>query len=60
MENIRKQVQKMGYPVNGKLRRCPDDTETQCRRRYTDAEGTVYAIDQTGKLAYIAGDTWVI
>lgn len=63
--SIKKQAEKMGHMVVGALKRVADDVFTKRGveirfRQYVDAEGTLYAVNCTGKLEYIAGDDWVI
>lgn len=63
--NIKSQAKKMGHEVVGKLKRVEDDVFTEGEnevhiRQYVDSEGTLYAVNQLGRLVYIAGDTWVM
>lgn len=54
-----------GHAVVGALRRVKDDVfykngvEVHLQQ-YVDAEGTLYAVNRLGALAYIAGEDWVI
>lgn len=62
---IREQAKAMGHAVVGPLKRVRDDAFTREGRevhfkQYTDSEGTLYAVNESGKVAYIAGDDWVI
>lgn len=62
---IKEQAKVKGHPVVGSLKRCEDDVFSQNgkevrHRRYTDSEGTLYAVDWKGELVYIAGDDWCI
>lgn len=64
--NIRKLAQDKGHKVQGKLKRISDDkffdryNNYRVHKRYVDEEGTLYAIDELGAIAYIAGEDWVI
>ena len=62
---IREQAKAMGHAVAGSLKRVRDDVFDRKGhevhfRQYVDAEGTLYAVNESGKVAYIAGDDWVI
>lgn len=55
----------MGHIVVGSLKRVADDVfekngEEVHFKQYIDNEGTLYAVNQLGKLEYIAGDDWCI
>ena len=65
MKTVKQQAVIMGHPVVGSLKRQSDDVFTQDgkeirHKRYTDSEGTLYAVDWRGHLVYIAGDDWCI
>lgn len=62
---IKQQARKMGHEVVGALKRVKDDSfrkngQDITFRQYIDAEGTLYAVDCTGRLQYIAGEDFVI
>ena len=62
---IKQQAAKMGHIVVGSLKRVADDVfekngEEVHFKQYIDKEGTLYAVNQLGKLEYIAGDDWCI
>ena len=65
MKTVRQQAKAMGHVVVGALKRCDDDVFSQHgeevrHKRYTDSEGTLYAVDWRGELVYIAGEDWCI
>lgn len=65
MKNIRQQAKAMGHQVVGSLKRVKDDVFYEGQReihfkQYVDAEGTLYAVNPHGNIAYIAGDDWCI
>lgn len=62
---IKQQARKMGHEVVGALKRVKDDSfrkngQDITFRQYIDEEGTLYAVDCTGRLQYIAGEDFVI
>ena len=65
MKTVRQQAKDKGHPVIGILKRGADDVyskngEVIRNRIYIDDEGTVYAVNWSGELIYIAGDVWCI
>ncbi len=55
----------MGHTVVGALKRIADDVfekngEEIHFKQYIDEEGTLYAANSHGIIAYIAGDDWCI
>lgn len=63
--SIKKQAEKMGHTVVGALKRIADDVfekngEEIHFKQYIDEEGTLYAANSHGIIAYIAGDDWCI
>ncbi len=65
MMDIKHQAKVMGHPVVGSLKRVKDDVFYEGEReihfkQYLDSEGTLYAVNPHGNLAYIAGDDWCI
>ena len=65
MKTVRQQAKAMGHAVVGPLKRIEDDVFTKSgeevrHKRYTDSEGTLYAVDWRGELVYIAGEDWCI
>lgn len=64
--NIKKLAHNKGHDVQGRLKRISDDKFLDERenhrvlKRYTDEQGTVYAINERGEIAYIAGEDWIM
>lgn len=65
MTDIRKQAKVMGHAVVGPLKRVKDDVfrkdgQEVRLKQYVDSEGTLYAVNRFGSIAYISGEDFVI
>ena len=64
--NIRELAHRKGHEIQGRLKRVKDDKFTEedgtnrVHKRYVDEKGTVYAVNEAGQIAYIAGEDWTM